>query len=144
MGVDSYLLGNAGPGHVIEHDGRTYRISLIDQRAKAEWEERLFRRAVKAAEILAPARPADWHEAKLAQLDDEFMAGDFALISEKSVKVLKTLGGVQLLLEILTGLDPAALAPVLKAKHKEVKALIHLVIRESFPGVKIPDADPNE
>lgn len=143
MGVDCNILGNSGPGHVIEHDGVAYRIGLIDQKAKAEFEESLFRRAVKAAEILARCKPAGWLEKTLAECNDAFMAGEFGLLTERGLKVLQTPGGVQLLLSILTGRDVVELVPVITAKKDQVKALIHLVIRESFPGVKIVESDPN-
>ena len=147
MGVDSQILGNNARGHRIEHDGLFFELKLIDQEAKAEWERRLYERAVRAAESLAKLRGDAWLENKLVDLENGFFAGEYAFLSEKSLKLLTTPGGVEMLLGILTGKELAELAPVIIAKEKEVKAKLHLIIRESFPGVKMTepaeDASPN-
>jgi len=147
MGVDSSALGNHGPAHRIEHDGCVFEIRLIDQGAKAEWEKRLYERAVRSATVMGPMKSPGWLENKLVQLDDEFLAGEFAFFTEKSLKLLQTPGGMELLLSILTGRDIFDFAPLIIAKEKEIKALLLLVIKQSFPGVKFSpaegEADPN-
>ena len=143
MGVDSQAAGNYAGCYSIEHDGKTYPLRLIDQAGKAEWERRLFDRAVTVAEAISRAKPANWLDAKLGQLENEFFAGEFALLAEKSLNLLKTPGGVQLLLSIITGKDVSELAAVILAKKGEVIRKLNLVIRESFPGVQLA-AEPVE
>ena len=143
MGVDSSAVGNFAAPHKIEHEGVTYTISLIDQNAKAEWERRLFARAVQVADIIATSKGEAWKEGKLVELNDEFMGGEFALLGEKSLKLLQTPGGIQLIMSILTGRDILELAPLVMERNKELQAMLHLVIRESFPGLKIPPPSTN-
>lgn len=138
MGIDSQAVGNSAPAHRISHNGQVFEFRLIDQAAKAEWEKRLYERAVAAVPRLAGMKPAGWKENKLVELDDEFLSGGFAFLGERSAKALKTVEGMGLLLSILTGKDLNELTPLLVAKTAEIKALLHLILRESFPGVKLP------
>lgn len=147
MGVDTEILGNHGPKHSITHDGVVYHVRLIDQWAKAEWEQRLYDRAIHAARVISKRHPKGWLEDKLVKIDDDFINGEFAFFTEKSLKLIMTPPGVELLLTILTGKDLAELAPMIIAKPEEVKAVLHMVIKESFPGVKLEkakeDSHPN-
>lgn len=137
MGVDSQIVGNAGPAHSITHDGQVYGFRLIDQDAKAEWEKRLYRKAVAAAKVKAEHRPEGWLESKLVQIDDEFDRGDYGFLTERSIKLLGTIGGMEILVSILTGRTLLALYPLFAERVEEVKALLHLILKESFPGLKI-------
>lgn len=141
MGVDSQSVGNDSAAHRIFHDGKCYEFRLVDQNAKADWEKRLYEKACSAAEVMARRKPADWLEAKLLELDNAFLAGDFSLFADGSVKLLNKPAGVELLLSIITGKDIGELAPLLLSKPKEVKAKIHLILRESFPGVQLAEGD---
>ena len=138
MGVDSQAVGNSAAAHRIVHDGTVFEFRLIDQAAKAEWEKALYWRAVEALPRIASMKPAGWKENKLVELDDEFLNGGFAFLGERSAKALKTVEGMGLLLSILTGKSLAELTPLLLAKTLEVRALLHVSLRESFPGVKLP------
>ena len=144
MGVDSQTLGNKESPHSLEFEGITYNFSLIDQAAKAEWEKRLYRRAVEGASALASLHPDAWLEDRLVDLNDAFVAGDFSLFSESSKKLLGKAGGAGILLSILTGKNIEDLTQLLLAKSVEIKALLRIVFKESFPNISLKDEEGEE
>lgn len=141
MGVDSQAVGNDSAAHRIVHDNRTHEFRLIDQNAKAEWEKRLYERACDAAAVLAKRKPEGWLEEKLLELDNAFLAGDFSIFADSSVELLRKPAGAELLLSIITGKETKELIPLLLAKPTEIKAKLHLILRESFPGVQFEEGE---
>jgi hypothetical protein len=136
MGVDSLIVGDSARPYRLEHDGQVIEFRLIDQAVKAEWERRLYLRAMTGAQVLAAVTSRAWLENRLVELEKQYHTGGFGFLTESSIKYLQTPGGMDLLMTLRTDRDLVSLAGVIAAIGTQVKALLHAILRESFPGVK--------
>jgi hypothetical protein len=146
MGVDSLIVGNSAKPYRLEHDGQTIEFRLIDQSVKAEWERRLYLRAMTGAEGLATVKGQAWLENRLVELEKQYHKGGFGFLTETSIEYLQTPAGMDLLITLLTDRDLVSLAGIIASSGVKIKAILHTVLRESFPGVKFspPKADAKD
>lgn len=137
MGVTSEILGNAGAAHVLEHNGKVFKVRLIDQAVKSAFEKRMYERAKHGLIELRDAMTKDEYFARLRELGDNYEAGEYELLSERGLKFIQTTQGVKFLLALLLDCSEEELFSLLTSKGKEITSLINLVIRESFPGLEV-------
>ena len=139
MGITSQILGNAGSPYRLTYNGKTYGVRFIDQFVKDAWEKRYFERESRKLEILKGSIAPEDYAARRANLEHDLDRDEFSILSPRSLELLQTLSGVQLLLPLLIGCDFDELIPLVVAKKDEVVSLVNRVIRESFPGVAEPE-----
>lgn len=140
MGVTSEILGNAGVPHQIEHNGKTYTLSLIDQRVQGAFEKRLFEKAKTAEIAFGDCVTPEQLDARLNKLRDSYLAGDFSMISPRGLTFMKSMAGIVFMASLLIGCDEREVMGLMLAKTDELKRLIRLIISESFPGVVPSDS----
>lgn len=153
MSSSSQDVGNAGPAFEVECDGKTYHASLLDDVRKTTFEKWLFQRHRQMELQTKEDTPEglEIYQERLNQLNDQFLEGDFALLSERGMKAIKKPYGVLRLVAIIFGTDEINAIRLLAKKGEEVLSLIKLIFKESFPLPDSPaangdgqgDADPN-
>ena len=135
MGMREELLGNVGPPHLIEHDGVTYHCRLIDQHVQAAFAKALLARAKTAAGELRELMNATEWLAYLRGLNEEYLRGEFALLSPRGLAVLGGTDGQLLLASLLFEVPALDLLGLFAGRGPEVAELMRTVFRESFPHV---------
>lgn len=140
MGVDSEICGNSGTQHTIEYNGKTYTAMYIDGRFQSLFEKRLYERYKKVEIDLKAERTPDAYQARLDKLADEFLNGEFALMSERAQTFLSKLPGMVFLAGLLLGCPEEEVLPLVVAKAAEIRSLFMLIVKESFPGFDIDAA----
>lgn len=144
MSALSEALGNAGPAYTLTHDGKTYTVRLIDQGVKVAFEKALFERARQAAVSCKDLYSPEAFAARLDQISEAKAVGEYELLSPRGLRLMQTLPGVQLLLSLMLDTDDAIISAIVASQPAEVKSLVKVVLRESFPGLTVGvDADPN-
>lgn len=151
MGVISEIVGNEAPGFAIEHKGRRFVARLIDQAAKAEFEQWLFERDLTRLDATKRFRPAEEHQAKLAEAEAAFDAGDYELLSPRGLKEMQTRRGALRILGLIFQRGENELIGLLADRKAETLRLVARMVRLSFPGLELPlfeedaegSADPN-
>jgi hypothetical protein len=149
MSALARALGNASPKHRFEHDGTVYEVGCVDQRAKAEFELRLFEREKLRLEVRKPSMEPAEYEQQLVRLNRMYDRGRFGLLSRRGLAFFGEVEGMLALASILFGVDEAEMVHVLTARTAEVCALLNLVVRQSLPvdrgkGKEGTAADPPE
>ena len=137
MGVVSEVLGNHGAPHTIDWNGKSYRLSLVDQRVKSAFEKARLAKAKEALaemkDVLTPEEFARRLDAKIKQYED----GEFEIFSKDGMAFIRTVPGMRLLLSLLIDCDQNELMGLLVAKQQELVKLVGLILRESFPGLEM-------
>lgn len=122
-----------GGTHEFTHRGRVYSVSLIGDTEKLKFERRLYRRARDLAELDRDEMAPGEHEARLKEINDDYVAGRFALEGEVGLKALKNVWGMVTLCAMCFGITEDEMAVILKDRGKEVGALFTVIFHESFP-----------
>lgn len=142
MGITSQILGNAGSPYRLMHDGKTYEFRFIDQTVKDAWEKALFERKCQKLDVLRGSLAPEDYSARRAKLEDDLDRDEFSFLAPQSVALIQTVPGVMMLLPLLVGRDINELIALVAARKEEVVAIVNRVIRESFPGVRLPEPAP--
>jgi len=122
------ILGEDGAPYTIEYKGKTYRMSRLIGRVKAQWELHLRTRALsylqdmKSEDLLPP----DMYAAEIADYKEKLSHGGFSWGSETSKKLLETAEGSFDLayfcfLEHQPELDKAEFLDIFVNKQREVQ-----------------------
>lgn len=135
MGVESEMWGNAGGGHTLTYNGKTYTARLIDGEVKAKFEKRLYARARAVEAAMLEDRGSEAYQKRLDVLADAYLCGEFDIMSPRGLKFLQTLSGQAFLLSLLVDCDEKEVYGLGIAKTQEVISLLKVIIRESFPGL---------
>jgi hypothetical protein len=128
------LGGEAAP-HTLEHNGRVYTVSLVTQTIKTQFSEWMWGRARRAAFSMREGMSEEQYERHLKALTDDYKAGEYDFESETCARVLKTKGGVVGLCSIVFGCSEDEMKALMLECSAEVKALLGLVMSESFPDM---------
>ena len=119
--------------HEFIHKGKTYKVSLITQEIKAAFERRLFAKAKEAARELKSLMTSEEYQAHLRKLNDEYITGDYAFVSERGLAHIKTVPGMVMLCSLLFDCEEMELIRLVNERQDDVMALIQLVIKGPFP-----------
>jgi hypothetical protein len=112
---------------------------LIDQGVKAAFEKSLFQRAIAAAGEMRSLMDSAQFADHLKRLNDDYIAGDYALVSPRGKKALEGNGFITLL-SLLFNEPEATILRVVKMKPIEIVALFKVIMQESF-GVTQEELD---
>ena len=137
MGVVSQVLGNYGAAHEIEHLGRRYKFSLIDQRVKSAFEKARFQKAKAPLLLIKDDVSEAEFGRRLQEKIDLYDAGEYEIFSESSIKYMQTMQGMRLLLSLIVDCDEIELMSLILTKKDELVPLMGVILRESFPGLQI-------
>lgn len=143
MGVVSQVMGNFGDPHEIEHEGRVYKLSLIDQRVKSAFEKARFQKAKEALTLIKEELGAAEYARQLQEKTDLYVVGEYEIFSESGMAYIRTVAGMRLLLSLIIDCDQNTLMGLILAKKDEIVPLLTLILRESFPGLKIETVAPS-
>lgn len=171
MSVEGETLGGS---HPFSHNGKDYKVSLINKRIKVAFERALFKKAREALKETRPdyderaaeeaadlpeikdkdkrdkavaevyAKHAAAYKARQDELEDQYTCGDYTFESAKGQKAIGSAPGMLLLISLTFGVDIEEAFNLLTTAGEEVQAMIKLIIRESFPGVKVEEDDEQE
>lgn len=144
MGVVSEVLGNHGAPHILEHAGKKYRLSLIDQRVKSAFEKARFQKAKEALAIIKEDLGAEEYTRQLQEKAAQYEAGEYEIFSPTGMTYIKTIAGMRLLLSLIIDCDQNELMVLVLAKKDEIIPLLGLILRESFPGLEVKAADESD
>lgn len=140
MGVESEIWGNlAGAPHTLEYNGKTYKLSLINQKVKVAFEKARLSKAKEALAVLKDVLEPEDYRARLDQMIQKYEAGEFALYAESGLAYLQTIPGMCLLLSLVIGCDENEVMGLVIARQAEIVGHLHLIIRESFPGLALDE-----
>ncbi len=130
-------------GHEFEHKGKVYKVRLVDQEVKDAYGKALYKKAREAAagmrELMTPAEYGE----HLKRLNDDYIAGKYALESDFGLKMMHNTTGGLLLVSILLGVTEMDAMKVLAERKTDVAGLLDVVLRESFPDVPQGEGQPD-
>lgn len=132
MSVISECVGPLCP-HEFVHKGKTYQVRHVDQEVKAAFEKRLFGKAKEAALLLKECMTADEYREHLKKLNDDYIAGEYALESSRAIAMLGRDHGGLLLISLLLGVPEMEALRLLAERKDDLAGVLALVVRESFP-----------
>jgi hypothetical protein len=144
MSALSETLGNDGPPHELEHNGKTYKVKLIDDYVAAEFEKWLFKQAKRALSTDKDELSPEEYRQKLAALNEEFTDSAYSLMSPRGARALQSPQGMLVLSSMLFGCSQLEMAGLMVDQPQEVVSLIQLVMRESFPSMTNGKAETKE
>lgn len=140
-------LGQSGAKHTITVDDVTYPVSYVDQKAKTAWAKWLFSKEREAEEMGKANYTEEEYQKRLEKLNKRYLMGEFELIEELSMTVIKTRTGMLKLCSILFGVDEMTMLNLMIAKGQEITSLVQLILKESLrqpkegkPGGSDPNA----
>jgi len=122
--------------HVFEHKGRKYKVSLVNQKIKLQYEQAMFARAKEAAIVMKELMSGDDYRAHLKQLNDDYLIGAYGMDSERGLQTLKSTWGGITLIALLFGVDNHEAVQLLTERKDDVTALLQVILHESFPAME--------
>jgi hypothetical protein len=143
MSANSEILANHGAKHSFDWKEKTYEVAYLDRKRKTVFEKHMFKRA---REVVALNKEIDGtsqedYEKVLDKLNADYVAGKFSLESELGMAYIKSFAGQLYLSSLLTGVDEDTMLKIYGDMKQEVLSLIKLVLTESLPQVKDPNAN---
>ncbi len=135
MSALSETLGNAASPHTITHRGKTYTISLVDQRAKTAFERWNFERDKERLREVKDILPPDDYAIRARALSDAWMGGEFDFESPSSMAAMQTEKGMLALARILIGCSEEEVICLAVERSDDLTAIMELVFKESMPEV---------
>jgi hypothetical protein len=122
-----------GGSHELSHNGVTYKISLITQKVKVQFERHLFAKRKECLLQIKEMMDSKEYADALEQLSKDYMAGLFAFEGKFGVEFIGTEPGQVYLVSLLFGIaDEQEALRLIKDKAQEVTSLLRLVIKESY------------
>ena len=126
--------------HIYKFKDKEYKVSLVTNRVKAEFEKRMMHKAVQAARDMKTILEPDEYEMMLKKINDDYIAGRYAFESKFSVGAMQNpKGGFLTLCSVLFNTNEEEMYSIILEDTLEVRALIDTIITESFPDVKHGD-----
>lgn len=134
------LIGVEGAPRQITFNGKTYKLSLINQYVKGVFERKLLDANLARLEHLKGRLPVEEYARREKEYYDAYFAGEYSMLGPDTVKKLETPDGAFLLLGAILGDDCTEneLLGLLISKKAEVLPMLKQIIRESFPGIEEP------
>lgn len=128
------LHGKSGPGHVIEHNGKTYTLPhAFDVNDLLAFEDKLYQRANKTLSAQRDAMLPDDYRAELKAIREKYEAGGFGFESPETEAVLKTTRGALLFLNHILNVPDEELFDLLAHKSAELMEAVEAITRATFP-----------
>lgn len=127
------ILGDDGPRYEFPYKGEVYRVSLVTQQVKVAYEKRLFARAKAVAREMRDLLTPREYRKHLKQLNDDYIAGEYAFMSLRGMKAMKSVESMTYLVSLLFGISEEKALGLTADATEEVEALLDVVLRESFP-----------
>lgn len=129
MGALNEILGGS---HDFTHRGKTYKVGLINQEVKNALEKQLFSQARDAARELRDCMSREEYRDHLANLNKDYIEGEFAFESRRCRKYIRTVPGMLALTAMLWGCPRDEMFLIMKERREEVTALLEVIFKESF------------
>jgi hypothetical protein len=127
-------LGNAGAGHYVEFRGKQYAAKLVVQKIKTHMERRLQQQARKTVCALEGHISPEAFDRQLRALNDDIDGGKYFFAGDAARLAMATNPETIIaLVACLFDVEEAFALEMIAEKGAEIKSVLDLVIRESFP-----------
>jgi vacuolar-type H+-ATPase subunit D/Vma8 len=140
----SRCLGNEGNPFEIKASKKTYKLKLVDQAIKVNFEKRLYEHAKHAVLLLRKDLTSDEFMSLLKDLTQSYQDGDFDMAGPRGKKAMEGHLGALTLLSLLMGCDELEAAQVAQEKPEEFQAAMKAIMHESFPHIRNVEVEEEE
>lgn len=127
------VLKKLGGTHEFEHKGKIYHVSPITYRVRLDFERKQYRSACEAARNMRECdlMTKEEYSGHLQKLNDNYISGQYSLVSDFGAKSLQTPKGIVLLCSLLFNCDENEMLDLMIEREQEVTSLIDIIIKES-------------
>jgi hypothetical protein len=129
------ILGNAGDKFEILYNNRSYKAKLIDQQVKDGFSKKLLGIKRDALFELKSGYSYEEYLERLDKLSDDFLMGEFDLVSKLGQKSLGTPAGMLHLCSLIFDIDEMEMMRLMADRKDEVLSLLQLILKLSLPQV---------
>ncbi len=140
MSALSETLGNASgvPPHRIEANGKVYTARLFDDGLQVGYERRLYDKTVgiESDNFRRGIYDRETFDRRLDAVGERYTLGWYGFFGDVGTRVRQTPAGVLILVSLIFSIPEMEAVSLMGAKPAEVQAMLKLVLRESFPGLK--------
>ncbi len=130
----SQILGNHGAPFELHDGDKVYHAKLIDGEVEDAFSKKLFAKAIDAAMMMKRTMTPEKYQAHLKTLNDDFVAGEYDLKSQRGLKSIGTTWGTFTLCCLLFDVQGKQMMDLMIRKKDEVVSLFGLIIKESLPS----------